>query len=210
MPQHNPFDAGAEAAEAYDVWFARHPAVFEAEAACLARCIEPERRSVEIGAGTGVFAKRLGMGLGVEPAASMARRCRAKGVPVVLGAAEALPLASGSFSQGAMITVECFLEDLGRSFDEVARILEPRGVFVLAFLDRAAPLGAVYERRRAEDPVYRHARFHTAAELKAVLEAHGFDVKAAFQTIADFKDSTHRVLEGTGTGVFAVFKAVKC
>lgn len=209
MARHNPFEAGAETARAYDAWFARHPAVFDAEAACLARCFEQGRRSVEIGAGTGVFARCLGIGLGIEPAEAMARLCREKGVPVVRGSAEALPLASGTFGLAAMITVECFLEDVGRAFAEAARILEPQGVFVLAFLNRDTPLGRAYDLRKADDPLYRFARFRSAAELKVLLEAQGFRVAAACQTVADFGDSVHEVLDGAGKGLFTVFKAVK-
>lgn len=209
MARYNPFEAGVDAARAYDAWFARHPAIFDAETACLARCFEQDRRSVEIGAGTGVFARRLGIGLGIEPAEAMARLCREKGVPVVRGAAEALPLASGAFGLAAMITVECFLEDVGRAFAEAGRILEAQGVFVLAFLNRDTPLGRAYELRSADDPVYRFARFRTAAELKAQLEAQGFRVVAACQTVADFGDSVHEVHDGTGSGIFTVFKAIK-
>ena len=135
MARCNPFEAGIDAARAYDAWFARHPAIFDAETACLARCFEQHRRSVEIGAGTGMFARRLGIGLSIEPAEAMARLCREKGVPVVRGVAEALPLDSGAFGLVAMITVECFLEDVGRALAEAARILEAQGVFVLAFLN---------------------------------------------------------------------------
>ena len=82
-----------------------------------------------------MFARRLGIGLSIEPAEAMARLCREKGVPVVRGVAEALPLDSGAFGLVAMITVECFLEDVGRALAEAARILEAQGVFVLAFLN---------------------------------------------------------------------------
>lgn len=209
MARCNPFEAGLDAARAYDAWFARHPAIFDAETACLARCFEQHRRSVEIGAGTGMFARRLGIGLSIEPAEAMARLCREKGVPVVRGVAEALPLDSGAFGLVAMITVECFLEDVGRALAEAARILEAQGVFVLAFLNRDTPLGRAYELRSADDPVYRFARFRTAAELKAQLEAHGFRVEAACQTVKDFGDSVHEVHDGTGSGIFTVFKAIK-
>ena len=143
---------------------------------------------VEIGAGTGMFARRLGIGLSIEPAEAMARLCREKGVPVVRGVAEALPLDSGAFGLVAMITVECFLEDV---------------------LNRDTPLGRAYELRSVDDPVYRFARFRTAAELKAQLEAHGFRVEAACQTVKDFGDSVHEVHDGTGSGIFTVFKAIK-
>ena len=208
MARCNPFEAGIDVARAYDAWFARHPAIFDAETACLARCFEQHRRSVEIGAGTGMFARRLGIGLSIEPAEAMARLCREKGVPVVRGVAEALPLDSGAFGLVAMITVECFLEDLcggGQNTGGAGRV-RPR---LPQYLNRDTPLGRAYELRSADDPVYRFARFRTAAELKAQLEAHGFRVEAACQTVKDFGDSVHEVHDGTGSGIFTVFKAIK-
>ncbi|MCX6100813.1 MAG: hypothetical protein NTV92_05240, partial [Candidatus Bipolaricaulota bacterium] len=63
MTGPNPFET---LADEYDAWFDAHPELFESELQAL-RAVLPERpgRWVEVGVGTGRFASRLAIGLGV-------------------------------------------------------------------------------------------------------------------------------------------------
>lgn len=195
-------------AESYDDWFLQNEFILQSELAAI-RELLPEGEGIEIGVGTGLFASALGIKVGVEPAPAMAARAQARGIEVYQGVAEGLPIADQRYDFALMVTVDCFLRDVTAAFREVHRILVESGFFVIALIDRDTPLGKMYEKKRSESAFYCHATFHSAQESKGLLEATGFRIQAARQTIFSLENVRQPVEEGTGKGVFAVIKAQK-
>ncbi len=158
----------------YDRWFEVNREDYRQELAFIRRYTPPLSPSLEIGAGTGRFAAPLGITVALEPSREMARFARHRDVEVVRGLAECLPFQSGTFSLVMMITVDCYLQDMSRSFREVRRILAPGGFFVIAFIERESPLGAYYQKTSEKSRFLSLATFHSADEISGELLQAGF------------------------------------
>lgn len=106
-----------------------------------AGCLTRATRVADLAAGTGRLSRQLRRVsthcVAVEPSASMRAvlRVRVPGVPVVAGAAESLPFASGSVD---LVTVgdEFHWFDARRSLAEIARVLRPGGWLALIWNER--------------------------------------------------------------------------
>jgi SAM-dependent methyltransferase len=195
----------------YEGWFEKNNLAYESQVEAV-RSIMPLGKGVEIGVGTGRFAGPLGVKMGVEPSDFMKEAALEKGIEVIRGVAESLPLPDRSFDFVLMVTVICFFDDVPRAFSEALRILKPGGSLVVAFLDRDTPIGKVYDANKHDSAFYQEATFYSAAEVKTVLEGAGFASTSFIQTI--FKDPSEMtelepVKEGSGEGVFAIAKALK-
>jgi len=121
----------------YDAWFDLNENVYRSELLAIEELL-PEKKGtwVEIGVGSGRFASKLGIDIGIEPADGIASLARERGVEVKKGVAEDLPLADGSAHAAFMITSLCFIEDMGRALAEVERVLVPGGAAIIAFIPR--------------------------------------------------------------------------
>ena len=202
--QENVFD---HQSDRYEAWFDRNPRILDSEVEAISQLLPSNGEGVEIGVGTGIFAARLGIRHGVEPSDAMGRRAVEKGIHVIHGIAEKLPIADRSYSYALMVTVDCFLQDIAQAFREVRRILSEDGCFIIAFIDRETPLGILYEQNKHRDDVYKHADFHSSDAMAAFLHEAGFDVQARRQTVFSFENVLHDVRDGCGEGVFAVIRA---
>lgn len=93
----NPSEAGGslirifnEHALEYDYWYVQHSAIFESEARAI-EAFRPTGLGLEIGAGTGVLAKRLGITVGIDPSLGMLRLAKARGILAIRAVGEHLP-----------------------------------------------------------------------------------------------------------------------
>jgi len=209
MAKTEPYD---QFAHRYDDWFSQNPQIYESELEAVRRMIPPEGIGIEIGVGTGRFSGPLGVRLGVEPSGPMREVARERGIAVVSGVGEALPLTSGLFDFVLMVTVLCFLDDVEGTLREIHRILKPSGEAVIGFIDRDTPVGKTYEERKMDSLYYRKANFLSAREVIVHLKEAGFETFTFAQTIFRTKgatDGTEKVREGYGDGCFAVVKAAK-
>ncbi|MHB1454594.1 MAG: class I SAM-dependent DNA methyltransferase [Saccharofermentanales bacterium] len=206
MTKENVFD---NYGDRYEEWFEKNQHILDSEIEAIRQLLPDIGRGVEIGVGTGIFSARLGILHGIEPSAGMGLKATAKGIEVTQGVAEALPIAEQSYQFALMVTVDCFLQDIAQAFREVWRILSDDGCFIIAFIDRDTPLGVIYEQSKDNDEIYRHASFHSAAEITVFLLEAGFIIEEKRQTVFSFENIRHEVRDGTGDGVFAVIKAKK-
>lgn len=166
-----------ELAKEYDSWFEENPLLYRQELELVLRSLPTVRgRALEIGCGTGRFAAPLSIGVGVEPAAAMARIAKERGVEVVRARAEALPVNDASFDLVLMVTAICYLEDPRAAFAEVLRVLRPEGIFVNAFLERGGSVAARCIRSPGKSRFLSIARFFSAGEVAALLEEAGLTV----------------------------------
>lgn len=199
-------------ADLYDDWFSRNRFAYGSELQAVRLLLPRAGTGVEIGVGTGRFAGKLGIPLGVEPSRSMGKIARGRGISVVGGRAEALPFRSGLFDYALMVTVLCFFDDAEGSLLETHRVLKPSGSLVVAFIDRGSPLGKMYDDRKSETVYYRDATLYSAGEVAELLKRVRFKTLVFRQTI--FRDpgsmeEADPVREGYGEGCFVVVKADK-
>jgi SAM-dependent methyltransferase len=184
-PGESPFLLGA--AEVYDAWYetAVGKAIFESEVQTLRPLIEPFAWPwLEVGAGTGRFARTLGANFGLDPSPAALRLAQERGLLVVAGAGEAAPFASGRFGAVLMAFTLCFLPDPAAAVAEACRLIADGGGLVVGFLPRGTPWADLYARQDREDhPIYRHARFYTVTEVEQLLTASGLQVLARRSTL---------------------------
>jgi len=204
MRKNNPFDT--EVAE-YEEWFKKNDKLLDSELEAIKQLIPSSGGGIEIGIGTGIFASRLGIIDGVEPSGEMAAEAMNKGINVISGVAEKIPLDDGSYQFALMVTVDCFLDDVSKAFSEVRRILVNNGVFIIAFLDKATPLGQLYEKNKHMHMSYKNANFHSSDEMAELLEDAGFEILERKQTIYSLENKYQESKDGFGEGIFAVIKA---
>lgn len=205
-------DTFEKSAQEYDDWFILHELAYRSELAAVKALLPQAGHGLEIGVGTGRFAGPIGIKVGVEPARAMAEIARTRGIRVIQGYAEALPFADSSFDFTLMVTVLCFLQNLGQAMREVTRVLKPRGRLIIGMIDPGSPLGRSYEANKEKSKFYRQAGFHPARQVLKWLLDLGYQNLKTCQTI--FQDvetltAPEPVKEGHGEGGFVVISAQK-
>ncbi len=209
MAEPSAFDAFAAD---YDQWFERHPEAYALELKAIKALLPPGGKGVEVGAGSGRFAQPLGVDLGVEPSAAMREIAARRGVRVVDGTAEALPLADASYDYALLLTTVCFLDSPQRAFREIHRVLTDDGSLIVGFIDKNSPLGQQYEQKKRHSRFYQNAHFHSFAALQQDLIAAGFGPPVVVQTLIPGDAGNHYaplVKPGAGEGSFVVLRAQK-
>ncbi len=199
-------------AQEYDDWFVRHEVVYRAELAAVQSLLPETGQGLEIGVGTGRFAGPLGIKVGVEPAQAMANRARHRGIQVIRGCSEALPLATASFDFVLMVTVLCFLEDPLQALAEATRVLKPQGRLIIGMIDPNSPLGRSYEANKEKSRFSRQAKFHRVSQVLPWLENLGYQNLEIRQTVfhdPQVSPGPEPVRQGYGEGAFVVMAAQK-
>ncbi|WP_457608147.1 class I SAM-dependent methyltransferase [Nitratifractor sp.] len=208
MPKTAPFEIHSQE---YEEWFEKHPDLYRWEIEAIEALLPAFSDGVEIGIGTGRFAIPLGIRLGIEPSAQMAARAMEKGLEVIPGRAEEIPLPDESVDFALMVTTICFVDDPARSLEEIRRILKPGGWVILGFVDRDTPLGQRYLRGKEKSRFYAPATFYSTQELLTLLREAGFEECETVQTLFgdSLDDMEGGVKPGYGKGAFVVIRCRK-
>lgn len=208
--QTNPFETDAAT---YDDWYDEFTNTFRSELLALETLLPTPGRWIEIGVGTGRFAEALGIPTGIEPADGMAVIARRRGIDVIRGCAESLPLESGCVDAVFFITTLCFVQDVSRALSEAFRVLTPGGACLAAMLPLESALGQVVSAHADSDAFFRSARLRTRREVLRDLRQTGFTLQASVQTLCgsprDFEAAVQAPQPGIERGSFVVVRAVK-
>lgn len=195
----------------YDQWFDDNPETYQAEINAIKQLL-PKGKGIEIGAGSGRFTQPLHIDTGIEPAEAMRQRAlNERGLKMLAGVAESLPVADASYDFAVFITSTCFLDDPTKAYQEAARVTNESGSIIIAFLERNSELGQVYEKHKHESPFYCDANFYTFTEIESFLQKAGFKVAQSVQTVLpeSATQQTTDILSGHDQGAFVVVKADK-
>lgn len=199
----------AAAAARYDAWYEEHQIAYETEVAAIATILAGDGLGLEVGVGTGRFASRLGIDIGVEPARPMARMASARGVRVCLGVGESLPFRDAAFGRVLFVTALCFVDDPAHVVEEAARVLQSGGVLVVADIDPESLLGHTYQDRQATSTSLKGATFHAVEEIVGWMARAGFEQTAVYQTLFHLPEelgSVEPVVPGHGRGGFVLVR----
>lgn len=207
MPKTQAYES--HAAE-YDQWFDENPETYQAEINAIKQLL-PKGKGIEIGAGSGRFTAPLAIETAVEPAEAMRQRAsNERGLQMLAGVGEALPVADASYDFAAFITSTCFLDNPAKAFEEAARVTNESGSVIVAFLERDSELGQVYEKHKQESPFYCDATFYTYNEIEAWLTQARFSNFTTVQTVLPQNShQTTDILPGHDLGAFIVLRAEK-
>jgi ubiquinone/menaquinone biosynthesis C-methylase UbiE len=199
-------------AREYDRWFETHTCAYESEVLAVQSLLPRGGKGLEVGVGSGRFASRVGIKIGVEPAQAMASIARQRGIQVYETAAEALPFADKSFDSVLLITTICFLNDPLQALREAWRVLKPRGHIVIGMIDKDSHLGKSYEAKKSKSPFYRYAHFYSITQVIEWLKRSGFGEIKTRQTIFKLPremTAVEPVKDGNGEAGFVIIAAQK-
>ena len=203
----NPFDT---LASEYEAWFVENKVLFQSELLALKQVVPVDKKGVEIGIGSGIFAEQLGIRFGIDPSEKMLEIARQRGLEVQNGVAENLPCENETFDFAVLINSICFIGDPDLALIEANRILKNNGEIIIAILDKETRFGRFLESEKQKSPFYRHARFFSVPEIRELLEKNKFRVAQTVQTLEN--PATQKIEnpeEGYGKGSFVVIKGVK-
>jgi SAM-dependent methyltransferase len=174
--QASPFDA---LADEYDSWYdGKGRLAFDIELAAVQPLLaELPKPWLEVGVGTGRFARALGIPQGVDPSPALLEKARARGIDVLYGEGEELVFRAGSFGTVFLLTTWAFLGDRPKVLRECRRVLATAGRLVNAYLDRDGKWGKSYaERGRQGDALFKYAHFDRYEDVRRLTEQAGFEV----------------------------------
>jgi ubiquinone/menaquinone biosynthesis C-methylase UbiE len=193
----------------YESWFEKHPAVFKSEVGLL-RSMIPAGVGFEVGIGTGLFARELGIRMGNDPSESMLRIAQSRNLITYRCKGNCLPFHDGYFDFVLMVTTICFLDDVAGTLKECFRVIRPGGSIIVGFVDKESIIGKAYQAAGVKSLFYKEAEFYSAREVRSFLKEAGFIVKKVRQTLfGELSGITEgqQHLEGSGKGGFVAVLA---
>ncbi|MBN1167469.1 MAG: class I SAM-dependent methyltransferase [Methanospirillaceae archaeon] len=165
-------------AEEYDVWYEEHRFLYQSELDRVKRFLPSDTsRIIELGVGSGRFAVPLAIPSGMEPSIALGRMAYKRGIAIVRGRVEFLPVRQSSCQAVLLMFVICFLADPMVALQEIHRILVPGGFLVIGFIRRDEKSGIKENNNRKKGKFLAHARFYTCQEVAMLLESSGFHLK---------------------------------
>ncbi len=159
-------------AERYDSWFERNWIIAHNELRVL-REFSIENPSLEVGVGSGFFASRLRVSLGIDPSWNMLKIAKMRGVDVIQALGEMLPIRNNCFKTILIIVTLCFVEEPEKLIQECIRILKDYGKIIICIIPRDSSWGKHYiELSKKEHPFYSKAKFYTIRQIQELLQKH--------------------------------------
>lgn len=184
-----------EHASEHDSWYVEHSAIFESEA----RAIEAFRLTglgLEIGVGTGVFAKRLGVAVGIDPSLGMLQLARARGIQVVRAVGEHLPFRRRAFEYVLIAGTLCFLKEPSATLRETSEVLKDDGSLIICEVPQDSSWGKFMEEKgRAGHRFYKYAVVYATEDVRRTLENLGFMIVDTKATLTFGPEEHERVEE---------------
>lgn len=196
----------------YEQWFINNYFAFMSELQAVSKVMPLSGRGMEIGIGSGVFAYPLGIKEGVEPSEPMRKKAAEREIHAIDAVAEYLPYDKESFDFVLMITTLCFVDDVKKSFQEIYRVLNNKGVFIIGFVDKKSPVGKLYMKNKDKSIFYKDASFYSTDEVYNFLIKNKFSIIETYQTIFGNLNNINKIQQpkiGYDEGSFIVIKAQK-
>ncbi|MFW9906581.1 MAG: class I SAM-dependent methyltransferase [Candidatus Thorarchaeota archaeon] len=209
MPKIEPFE---KFTAQYEDWFEKNKFVYESELQAVKKLTPETGEGIEIGVGSGRFAGPLGIKIGIEPSPKMRLIAQERGIEAIHGVAEELPYENNKFTFALMVTTICFLDDIRAAFQEVYRVLQPKGSFIVGFIDKTSAIGKLYQQHKQENVFYKIATFYSVEEVIFHLKEVGFKKFQFTQTIFHYLTEIREIepiKDGYGEGSFVVVKTIK-
>lgn len=175
-------DAFDRHAKEYDAWFdsPEGRVLFHAELEAIRLLVKDlSKPFLEIGAGTGRFASELGIGFGIDPSVAALEIADRRGIQTIKARGEKLPFPEDTFGCVFILCTLCFVEYPPAVLSEAKRVLKTGGALIVGILNRESQWGRLYMQKKTEGhPIYKYARFFSAAEVAGLIEKAGMKIEA--------------------------------
>lgn len=196
-------------AEDYDRWFdsPQGKVLFEMEVEAVRLLMKDlEKPFLEIGVGTGRFAKELKIDFGVDPSSKALEMAKRRKIKVKKARGEKLPFKDKTFGAVFLLFTLCFVDNPQKVVSEAKRVLKKGGSLIIGIINRESQWGQLYIKKKAEGhPIYRHARFYNISEAEKIAKKAGMTVAAYSSTLCQppsetpYKEAAHKGLaDGAG------------
>ncbi|MCF7886862.1 MAG: class I SAM-dependent methyltransferase [Candidatus Omnitrophica bacterium] len=192
----------------YDNWYDTNQFAYLSELELLKKIVPKEKRGLEVGVGTGRFAKELGTEFGIDPSLNMLKIAKKRNIKCVVAKGEKLPFKDNFFDYLIIIITICFTEFPAKVLSEAKRVLKKSGEIVVAIVDGDSFLGKFYQGKKSI--FYKEATFFSISEISELLKTQGFNNFSFYQTLFNFLNKLEKPdnpKKGFGEGGFVAIKA---
>lgn len=192
----------------YDNWYDKNRLAYLSELELLKKIVPKNKKGLEIGVGTGRFAKELGTEFGIDPSLKMLKIAKNRNIKCVVAKGENLPFQDNFFDYLTIIITICFTKNPARILAEAKRVLKEKGKIIVAIVDKNSFLGKFYQQK--ESIFYKYANFFSVSGISELLKAQGFSQLSFFQTLFDFPAKLielNQPKNNFGEGGFVAIKA---
>jgi SAM-dependent methyltransferase len=194
--------------EDYEKWFEKHPDIYKAEIETI-KTLLPRGKGLEVGVGSGRFAKPLGIKYGIEPSKNMAEIARKRGIEVLEISAEEMDFKE-EFDYILMVTTICFVKDPLKTVQNCYKALKKGGYLLIAFVDLNSPLGKMYEKNKQKSKFYKNATFFTKEDIINLMKKCGFkEFECVENLYGDNLDNLKFEINKCNGGAFKVIRGKK-
>lgn len=171
----------------YDAWYDGPVGrlLFSNEVACLAPLVDAlDHPRLEVGVGSGRFARALAIGWGIDPARRPLGLAAGRGIRVAQAAGERLPFPDATFAAVVVVVTLCFADDPLALLAEARRVVDDDGGVVLGDVFAESPWGRDYQNRAASGhPFYSAARFLTREQTLDTAQRAGLQLIRSRSTL---------------------------
>ena len=191
--EDSPFDT---LASDYDAWFeGEGKLIFATEVKSFQKVLPLLPKPwLEVGVGSGRFAKALGIKTGIDPSAMLLAIARKRGIKVFQAKGEERLFGEETFGTVFLIVTLCFVDSPIAVLQEAYRILKPGGKIVLGLVLRDSTWGQFYLTKKQEGHrFYKHATFYSYQRVTEFLEHTGLAVEKVVSTLFQKPDEMDEV-----------------
>ncbi|AFZ71228.1 methylase involved in ubiquinone/menaquinone biosynthesis [Caldisphaera lagunensis DSM 15908] len=196
----------------YDEWYEKHKILYENELNAVFR-VKTKGISLEIGVGSGRFAKPLNIDFGLDPSIELLKIARKRGIEVIKGVGEHLPFSNKKFDVIYLIVTICFVDDPIRTLKESNRVLKNNGSIIIGFVPKESKWGKYYESIKDTSPFYKYATFYSYKEIVNMINETDFKVVETISTLfqnVNQKEIYEEPINGYNSDAgFIIIKAMK-
>lgn len=192
----------------YDKWYDKNHFAYLSELELLKKIVLKNKKGLEVGVGTGRFAKELGTEFGIDLSLGMLRIAKKRNIKSILARGEKLPFKDNFFDYLTIIITICFTENPAKILAEAKRVLKKNGKIIIAIVDKNSFLGDFYLQKNSI--FYKYASFFSISEISHLCKSQGFSNFSFYQTLFNFPNKLEkpdRPKKGFGEGGFVAVKA---
>ncbi len=169
-------------ADEYDRWFESPEGrvLFDMEVEAVKVLTEGlEHPFLEVGVGTGRFAKELAIDYGIDPSQQVLNIARSRGVSAEKAVGEDMPFSDESCRAVFLLFTLCFVDDPEKVLSEIKRVLKKDGKLIVGIINKESLWGELYLKKSSEGhPIYKHAKIYNIEEVVEMIKNAGMTVEA--------------------------------